>query len=100
MKMSLFALLISMWATGVLAKLPKYPDCGKTSDLVRAVARGPVAEVGEFPWLAAVLCPECPERVINDPHGRRCGGSLITEYFILTAAHCFYRRSETNSENP
>ena len=58
----LTALLISFWATGLLAKLPEYPECGKP-EIRTAVANGVPAEEAEFPWLAAVLCPKC-----DSPH--------------------------------
>ena len=96
-----------MWMSGLLAKLPKYPVCGRKPELTPAVsrgeltatvARGPIAEVGEFPWLAAVLCPKC-DRVFPDRYGRWCGGTLISDYFILTAAHCLYHQYGTHSGN-
>ena len=99
MRMSLFALLISMWATELLAKLPDYPNCGKIDqeELTESVLRGKPTAEGEFPWLAAVLCHKCAGQ--TDPHGRWCGGILISEYFLLTAAHCLYERLEKNARN-
>ena len=100
MKMSVFALLISIWATGLLAKLPEYPHCGKIDqqELTASVLRGRPAEEAEFPWLAALLCRKCA-RAFPDQHGRWCGAILISEYFLLTAAHCLYQRLETNAQN-
>ena len=104
---SVFILIISMWTTGLLAKLPEYPVCGRKpeftpavagGELTSAVARGQLAGEGEFPWLAAVLCPKC-DRETPDRYGRWCGGTLISDYFILTAAHCLYHQSGTNSGN-
>ena len=47
------------------------------------IVGGAEAPIGEYPWLALL-------GYTNDAgfRGWRCGGSLIGEQYILTAAHC------------
>ncbi|XP_065087378.1 CLIP domain-containing serine protease HP8-like [Ochlerotatus camptorhynchus] len=64
--------------------------CGKQS--TQRIAHGRKADVFEFPWMA----------LLGDINGKfQCGGSLIAESFVLTAAHCsrvteFVRVGETD----
>lgn len=45
---------------------------------------GQPAQAGEFPWVVAL---------INKNSGQQfCGGALIAEQWILTAAHCFFNK--------
>lgn len=52
-------------------------ECGKQSK--PRIANGKVAEVFEFPWMALL-------RGFDGTF--HCGGSLIAERYVLTAAHC------------
>ncbi|XP_065079921.1 vitamin K-dependent protein C-like, partial [Ochlerotatus camptorhynchus] len=64
--------------------------CGKSSQ--QRIAHGQIAEVFQFPWMT----------LLGDIEGKfHCGGSLIAESFVLTAAHCsrfteFVRVGETD----
>uniref|UniRef100_H0Y2C3 Peptidase S1 domain-containing protein n=1 Tax=Otolemur garnettii TaxID=30611 RepID=H0Y2C3_OTOGA len=46
---------------------------------------GEAADIREFPWQVRIL------------HNRRhlCGGSVLSKWWVLTAAHCFYRITES-----
>ncbi|CAD7011391.1 unnamed protein product [Ceratitis capitata] len=52
-------------------------NCGKVNDV--RVAHAVNAVMGEFPWMAILLDARMEPL---------CGGSVITERFVLTAAHC------------
>ncbi|XP_065079919.1 kallikrein-8-like [Ochlerotatus camptorhynchus] len=69
--------------------------CGQSSK--QRIAHGKIAEVFEFPWMA----------LLGDINGEfHCGGSLIANSFVLTAAHCnkqkvdFVRVGETDLSKP
>ncbi|KAL3201305.1 hypothetical protein MRX96_042975 [Rhipicephalus microplus] len=50
---------------------------------------GQVAYDGEFPWLVSIqFVPSIGEN--------KCGGTILNERWILTAAHCFYGYQKSN----
>jgi len=57
------------------------PECGLSS---RRIVGGEDANVGEWPWAAIVGTPSG-----NGGISVWCGGSLISNSVVLTAAHCF-----------
>lgn len=48
------------------------------------ITGGETAELGEFPWMALLGYQQTQIKYIE----YLCGGTLITENFVLTAAHC------------
>ena len=49
------------------------------------IVGGSAAEIGSWPWQAMLA---------SRGGSQFCGGSLIDEYWVLTAAHCVYGSSE------
>jgi secreted trypsin-like serine protease len=64
-----------------MVKLPQPPTCGQTSD--NRIFGGEVTKIDEYPWLANIQYLKPLNR-----KGIHCGGSLINNRYVLTAAHC------------
>ncbi|KAL9700343.1 hypothetical protein quinque_003784 [Culex quinquefasciatus] len=63
------------------ASLPALGTCGQTSD--NRIVGGSIAQLDEYPWLARIQYYKSNKRF-----GFHCGGVLINERYVLTAAHC------------
>ncbi|KAF0292425.1 Trypsin II-P29 [Amphibalanus amphitrite] len=59
------------------------PLCGRAKPITRIVG-GVTAEKGAYPWLVGVTTRSREDMF--------CGGSIINERYILTAAHCVHGR--------
>lgn len=57
--------------------------CGTVSK--NRIAGGSIAGIGSMPWMVLMFYKS---KKIEGLTGFKCGGSLITTKFVLTAAHC------------
>lgn len=75
------------------APLPlSHPSCGVQNT---RVVNGDQTEENEYPWMVWLTLSW------NNEGSRRCGGTIIHEQWILTAAHCPFRlNSAQNALNP
>lgn len=62
--------------------LPPRDECG-ISDSDDRVVGGEETGLEEFPWMALLHYNKN-----GTPYGFHCGGSLINDQYVLTAAHC------------
>lgn len=72
----------AMSAKQEMRKPRKPRGCGTIPGMNTRIAGGQPADPKEWPWMVALL-----------RHGaiQYCGGVLITDRHVLTAAHCVYR---------
>ncbi|CAI6351380.1 unnamed protein product [Macrosiphum euphorbiae] len=70
----------------VIFKLPSQDTCGRNNVSRNLIVGGRLAELGDWPWIAAL-----GYQVLSEPMSEYkwlCGGSLISDRYVLTAAHC------------
>ncbi|CAH3027830.1 unnamed protein product, partial [Porites evermanni] len=61
-----------------LATTVKTPSSGFLS--IGKIVGGKISSPGAWPWQAAIMCKTCQDQ--------SCGGTLISPYHVVTAAHC------------
>ncbi|KAB7503551.1 Venom serine protease Bi-VSP [Armadillidium nasatum] len=64
-------------------------ECGNSTITATRIVGGRIAKKGSWPWLAAL-----GYKTFQNQYDFLCGGALITERHILTAAHCVHRRND------
>ncbi|XP_047039337.1 modular serine protease-like [Helicoverpa zea] len=69
------------------------PECGRvTPDGIDLIIDGRNAKRGELPWHVGIY------RKTRDPYEQICGGSLVSNTLVISAAHCFW--SDANQVLP
>lgn len=64
-------------------KLPDKSICGIQNEETRIIG-GETTEIGEFPWLVLLKY----KNTDGSDAGFQCGGTIINNRYVLTAAHC------------
>lgn len=65
------------------------PNCGVSADKIPLIINGTKAELGEWPWQVAIS---------TRAGFLFCGGSLLSEEWVLTAAHCVAKQNSTDTQ--
>ncbi|XP_049283469.1 CLIP domain-containing serine protease 14D-like isoform X4 [Anopheles funestus] len=73
--------LVCCAATRQRSLLPETPNCGM--QMTDRIVGGQVAKIDEFPWTALIEFKR-----YDGSFGFHCGGTLINERYVVTAAHC------------
>ena len=63
---------------GIQRFLPKNPTQRQIEDVLTKIIDGTETQINQYPWMVSLQ--------VAGGHG--CGGTLITENWVLTAAHC------------
>jgi len=72
---------------GNYSNITEVNDCGVSDVFSARIVNGEKANVGEYPWIVSIH--------INDRF--ECGGTILNERWIISAAHCFM---DYGLENP
>lgn len=80
--------LIGLLALALAVLMPSTASAA-SGDFQPRVVGGSSASIAEYPWQAAVVFDH--DKVAGNAFQRQfCGGSLVTTYIVITAAHCVY----------
>ncbi|XP_012879650.1 PREDICTED: serine protease 52-like [Dipodomys ordii] len=81
--------LLLPWAHSSLAlKCGEKRNAKSEESIVTAIVGGQPANIADFPWQVGILTQG----------NHLCGGAILNEWWILTAAHCFQRINISNLE--
>ncbi|XP_025153751.1 limulus clotting factor C-like [Harpegnathos saltator] len=83
----------------LLALLPSSPaqdnECGKTTQDEKLIVNGNETKVDLFPWYVGIYQKNDDAKTYK----HICSGTLISNNFVVSAAHCFYDETENKPYN-
>nr|AUI10833.1 putative PQM protease precursor [Eratigena atrica] len=82
--MMLLTLCLLFLVDFALGKVNTVANCGKRLAPQGRIVGGKIAKFGDYPWMVSIQ-----EKNSKGTFDHICGGSIINENWIVTAAHCF-----------
>ncbi|XP_050544588.1 venom protease-like isoform X3 [Daktulosphaira vitifoliae] len=81
---------VSFGGSVTSSKLPSQSTCGVSYGNVNKIVGGWPAELDDWPWMVALGYHGLNQPKTETPQWR-CGGSLISDRYVVTAAHCLVK---------
>lgn len=79
---------VKMKLTAFISCVAAAPAPFEENAIVPVIIGGEKADIGEFPWQISQR-----RGTMGSPGSHMCGGSIGSEKYIITAAHCKYNTS-------
>ncbi|CAG2111820.1 unnamed protein product, partial [Medioppia subpectinata] len=60
------------------------PNCGQTSGISPRIVGGVKVDIKQYPWMVSF------QKLSRSTYTHFCGGSVLNQRWLLSAAHCFH----------